>query len=301
MLEPPSEYRSHYVAHLGDPGYWQPYVTEVLRRQGLPVAPVEPPFTGTFPTFLVGSVVVKLFGSAFDGSESHAAELAMHLLLADHPGIPAPALLAAGHLFDDGHRWPYLVTERLAGVAIRDAGLSGDEAVSTATSLGAIAARVHGLPLPSTVIDRDLVSRLRATAPARLRGFGLPDHLVEQVPDYLHDALPPSVLVHADLTADHVFVEPGGRLVGVIDWGDAIVADPFYELVPVYLDAFGGRRVALDAFLAGYGWERTDDFSRRALQGVLEFQFDAVTRIAELVDLGTLHDLDALAAWLLGP
>ena len=36
-------------------------------------------------------------------------------------------------------------------------------------------------------------------------------------------------LCHGDLKANHIFVD-GERLVGVIDWGDAVVADPFWEL-----------------------------------------------------------------------
>ncbi|MHB1446395.1 MAG: hypothetical protein ACYCTI_00045 [Acidimicrobiales bacterium] len=39
--------------------------------------------------------MVKLFGDAFDGGASHAAEQAMHQLLAQHPEIPVPGLVGA--------------------------------------------------------------------------------------------------------------------------------------------------------------------------------------------------------------
>src|SRR2546423_14131682 len=103
----------HYGQHLGDPGYWEPYIRAALDHHGLEGAALEAPFVGTFPTFLVGDVVVKLFGPAFDGPASHEAELAMHRLLASHPEIRAPALVASGQLYDDQPDWPYLVTERL--------------------------------------------------------------------------------------------------------------------------------------------------------------------------------------------
>jgi hypothetical protein len=48
-------------------------------------------------------------------------------------------------------------------------------------------------------------------------------------------------------------------------------------------------------FLRGYGWDRADDFGRRALQGVQEFQFDAISRISEMVDLTKVKDLGQLA------
>jgi hypothetical protein len=285
--------RPHYGEHLGDVAYWRPWVEAVLDRHGLAGRPIEAPFVGTFPTFLVGDVVVKLFGDAFDGAASAATERAVHELLADHPEIPAPRLVATGALYDDGHPWPYLVTERFPGRAIRD----GDDAVvaSIAPELGALVARVHALAAPPEVAARALVPELRAAAPDRLRRFGLPDHLVEQVPAYLADAEPPTTLVHADITADHVFVD-GDRLVGVIDWGDAIVADRSYEVPAVHFDALRGAH--LDAFLDGAGWTLDP---RRALQGVLEFQFDAIAAVRRQVDLSTVRTLDELAARLFGP
>ena len=38
------------------------------------------------------------------------------------------------------------------------------------------------------------------------------------------------VLVHGDMHPAHVFVAEGGRLAGVIDFGDALIADPAFDL-----------------------------------------------------------------------
>jgi hygromycin-B 7''-O-kinase len=173
------------------------------------------------------------------------------------------------------------------------------ESVSIATQLGEAVGRLHQLPAPHAVAGRNVLGRMRAGSAERPRGFGMPGHLAEQVPGYLADALPATTLVHADITADHVFADRAG-LVGLIDWGDAIVADPYYELVAVYFDAFGGRRPLLAEFLHGYGWDRADDFGRRALQGVLEFQFNAISQISEMVDLTKVKHLDELAERLFG-
>jgi aminoglycoside phosphotransferase (APT) family kinase protein len=254
---------------------------------------------GTFPTFLVGDLVVKLFGPAFDGAGSYAAERAMLRLLSAHPAIPGPPLIAEGWLFEEEPRWPYLITARLPGVAIREARGARSEYRSVADQLGDAISRLHQLPAPPEVADRTVLRTLRANARARLEACGLPARLAEQVPDYLTDALPATTLVHADITADHVLID-GSELVGVIDWGDAIVADPYYELVAIYFSAFKGERTLLTEFLDSYQWDRAGDFPRRALQAVLEFQFDVVTGIGEIIDLSKLNDLEELADRLFG-
>lgn len=152
---------------------------------------------------------------------------------------------------------------------------------------------------PPAVAQRDLIPGLRRSAPDRLARVGLPPHLVEQVSDYLIDAPAPSVLVHADITDDHVFLN-GGGLQPVIDWGDAIVATPYYEFVAVYLDALAGSRELFWRFLDSYHLDRDGRFPVHALQAVLEFQFDAVTRVKELVNLDSVRELDELAERLFG-
>jgi aminoglycoside phosphotransferase (APT) family kinase protein len=42
-------------------------------------------------------------------------------------------------------------------------------------------------------------------------------------------AVEAGVLCHGDLKAAHILVDPG-RLAGVIDWGDAVVADPWWDI-----------------------------------------------------------------------
>lgn len=288
----PISSQPHYGAHLGDVDYWSDYVVAALDRHGLPHSRIEAPFVGSFPTFLAGDVVVKLFADTFDGPSSFRVEQAMYELLRPIRDIPAPDLLATGQLFDQPDRWnwPYLISERLPGIAAREA---EPMTPAVAEQLGAIVARLHSLPAPPAVAERDLLPSLRCGAPDRQRRAGLPEHLVEQIPEFLADAPTDRVLVHADLTADHLFLDRSG-LVGIIDWGDAITADPWYELVALRLDGLRADDSLFAAFLDGYGWPVTPDFPIRALQGVLEFQFNFVDAIAGMADLGrtaTLHDL----------
>lgn len=300
-MDRPIGSQPHYGEHLGDPAYWGPYIIEVARRETLPVTSVEAPFVGSFPTFLLGEYVVKLFGAGFDGPAAWAAERSMHELLASHPETRAPELVAAGQLFDDSEEWgwPYLVTTRLRTRPTRELPLLGTSGARIAGQCGEAVALLHTLSPPAEVEARDLVPSLRSDAPSRLARFGLPQHLVEQVPDFLGDAPAVTTLVHADITADHLFHD-NRAISGIIDWGDAIVADPFYELVALTFDCFDADQRLLGAFLAGYGWKVDSDFPRHALQAVCEFQFNAVTRIASVVDLDAEATLEGLAERLFG-
>ena len=73
-----------YVSRLGDAGFWWPYVAEILQRHDLGDAGREPVagFNPTYPTFLFGDVVVKLFGYCRPWRESHAAERAAQVVAA---------------------------------------------------------------------------------------------------------------------------------------------------------------------------------------------------------------------------
>jgi hygromycin-B 7''-O-kinase len=290
VLTRPTTAQPHYGEHLGDVDYWRPYVVSALSRHDLPTDSIEAPFVGSFPTFLAGDVVVKLFGDAFDGAGSYAAEHAMYEVLAGHPRIPAPGLIATGALFDDpGWHWPYLISQRIGGVPVRE----GAGTATMAHQLGVAIAELHTLPVPPAVRVRDLLPKLRSTAVDRLRVFGLPGHLLAEVPEFMADASDDRVLVHADLTADHLFVDSTG-LVGIIDWGDALAADRWYEIPAVRFDGLNSDRALFEAFLDGYGWPVDAQFARRALQGVLEFQFNAVAH------LPAADSLDELAERLFG-
>lgn len=299
QLDRPVFDQPHYGAHLGDVGYWSPYVRDVLCREGLPEATIECGQVGSFPTFLVGDVVVKLFAPVFDGPACWAVEAAMYELLAGHREVPAPGLVASGQLWGDEPAWPYLVSGRLTGRALVELDRTDQPSPALAEELGTAVAALHRLTPPEVLVARDLVPDLRATAAARLASFGLPGRLIEQVEGFLVDAEPATVLVHADITADHVFVAEG-RLEGIIDWGDAMVADRSYELAATAMDALGGNRQRLRRFLDGYGWRRDDTFPHRALQGLLEFQFNIVDRMREHVDLDAIATLDQLAERLFG-
>jgi hygromycin-B 7''-O-kinase len=303
VTAPPTFASIHeYGTRLGDVTLWGPYVADVLERHGLSEAGIEPVagFVGTYPTFLCGGVVVKLFGYFPSWRESCEVERAAQTLVATDPEIAAPSLLAEGHLFDDADApWPYLVTTRLSGVAWRDAELSSEQRRSVAAELGRQMRRVHGLS-PSRDAPFPDVPTLNVEAISeRHRGWGsLPPHLIAQIDGFLAGlGTFDRVFVHADLTADHAFVDRG-HLTGIIDWGDAMVTDRHYELAPLHFDMFRCDKALLRAFLEGYGWPAGENFRGQALRLALLHSFDVFEPVSALLPLQEVARLDDLATEL---
>lgn len=251
-------------------------------------------FEGTYPTLVGARLVVKLFGYFPGWREPVGTEVAANGLI-ENAEVSAPKILASGSLFPGAEAgWPFLIMERLGGQAWRDAELETAVAASVAAQLGAQIRAVHDLQ-PVHVPDgqADWIAIHGGEAAQRHRRWGtLPDYLIDQIPEYLDSyRAERRCLVHGDLTEDHLFVH-GDSLLGIIDWGDAMVTDPFYELTALYLGAFAGDRRLLGDFLAGYGWQVDADFAEHALQVTLMHRFDCFGSVNHLAkDARSLADL----------
>jgi aminoglycoside phosphotransferase (APT) family kinase protein len=138
--------------------------------------------------------------------------------------------------------------------------------------------KLHGTPIDEQAEDRALAAELarflralHAFPVERAEALGAPAAWRADHADDLAPALPlldagerergerlldtyrrlefePAV-IHADLGPEHVLCE-GGRITGVIDWGDAGVGDPALDLVWPLFDAAEPFR---EAFVAAYG------------------------------------------------
>jgi aminoglycoside phosphotransferase len=284
-------------------GFWRPYVAEILDRHDLRDTgrELEAGFNPTYPTFLQGDVVVKLFGGHRAWGETHAAERAAHALVVTDPAILAPRILAAGRLFDhDDAAWPYLVTARAPGLSWRAARPTNEDTRRLAAALGDQVRRVHALR-PSK--DTACLDMAALDVAAAARESSLPSHLARQVDDFLSRLGPlDPVFVHGDLCATHVFVG-NGRITGIIDWGDAIVADRHYELIQIHRDTFGCDPDLLRVFLEAAHWPVGEHVARQALGHALYRQatgltqhlamdvFEPVAKALPLEDIATLDEL----------
>jgi aminoglycoside phosphotransferase (APT) family kinase protein len=240
--------------------------------------------------------VVKLFPALFSGAECFEIERSIHQLFLEHPRIVAPRLIAHGQLFSRGWSWPYVITRRIEGASWRNADLSTDDQEAVASQLGGLMRQVHELPCPvDAVWGNDVLGDLRATCADRHRLWNiLPPRLLDQIHSFLSPPSTTQRLVHADLHSDHIFVD-GGRLVGVIDWGDALYGDPYYELPALYFGTFAGNKRLLRAFLDGYHWELTSDFAIRAMSMTLVHEFNPLAgRTPPLNGVASLEELGSL-------
>ena len=258
-----------YVATLRNREFWRPYVASVLVRHGLDDGgePLHAGRGSTFPTFICGEAVVKLFGHLPFSKRAYDAELVAFRCLAGDDGMLAPRLLARGRMCDAAAvPWTYLITSRMPGTPWDQAALSDAGRSRIAADLGDQVRRLQalqptsGIPTPEAWSAPDPADAAARTA--------LPQRLIAEVGQYLASTdlsgnLDP-VVVHGDLMDRHVFVS-GERLTGTIDWGDALATDPHYELAQLQLNLFEGNKDLLRIFLHHSDWPVASSFARQAL------------------------------------
>jgi hypothetical protein len=303
-LETLDGYRKHFM----DAALWRPFVSGVCRENGWTCTQVRPGLAGTFPTFLVDDRrVVKFFGPLFDGPacfrvEQEAAGIVARL------DLPTARLLAAGAL-TEAPQWSYLVFEYVPGVSIGAVydRLSPEARLALARQMGGWVKQMHRAALPdgSQLPALDLARMQRwfqARWPEGQKNW--PAQLAREVPQYLEknagfiqsDA---SHFIHADLTQDHLLGEllnDGWQTRALIDFGDALRGNLYYDLAALQLDLFDCDRRLLRIFLESYGWQPDPDFVPRAMTTSLLHQFDVYGHLfAWKPDLAAADTLEQLS------
>jgi hygromycin-B 7''-O-kinase len=287
---------------------WRPFVERVCQGCGWTVNLVRAGVAGTFPTFIVDEQrVVKFFGPLFDGGTCWWVEQEAAQLMATVSQVPVAKLLDGGSL-DGEPGWRYLVFEFIPGVSIGEVyeEIPFDDKLCMARWLGEWLPRMHrievrgGTALPS--LSAELACGwFSARWPKEQTRW--PAHLVVQVETYLsaNSAFLQSgsdYFIHADLTQDHFlgrFQSGRWETLGVIDFGDAMLGNLYYELAALYLDLFDCDKRLLAAFLQAYGLSPDPDFVRKAMVTSLLHQFDIYASLfawkPKLQEARTLEEL----------
>jgi len=271
-----------------DLAVWRPLVLAILRRHQLAdcyaCLDIRPGLVaGTHAVFVVNEdLVVKLYGPFWPADQRQ--ELATLSLLAHRSrplgDVRVPRILAGGALDGlvsgtGGRSWPYTVLEYLPGVQLANVwpDLTGAQRRGIAAQLGSTLASLHGTPVDSSERDQgardwlDFVETQTATAQARHRSWqSLPDQLIDELPAFLQSIGPlprrgwQPALLHCDITAEHVLlrqevdhdIASGWHINGLIDFGDARIGDPEYDLLAIFLSALASDRAAFAALIKAY-------------------------------------------------
>jgi hygromycin-B 7''-O-kinase len=293
-----------YKQHFTDLPLWRPYVREVCRLQGLSCPEVRLTLPGTYPTFFAGDKVIKFFGQLFDGEHAFNVEREAARLLSTDPSIPVPALRAEGTLFG----WHYLVYDYLLGESIGQSSANHSDKLSVARWLAKNVRHIHSLPLAGSSVfknDPDIYQAFLNEQFRNIERNALPAWVVEALPGYVlpaEDLLrdqPAPHLIHADLTRDHILgvtTLTGWQPNGIIDFGDAMAGDLYYELIALHLDLFDCDKRLLKEFLDGYGFIPPADFPRRALSMTLLHRCDVLAYVMDThPELQKISSMEKLA------
>jgi aminoglycoside phosphotransferase len=305
-----------YERSLADAAFWEPYARAALRLAGLEDdGRVHTHFPTTHVAALVGDrYLVKLHYEDWFGEDCFQTEREAYHMLADR-GLPVPELLAEGALYDEGWRWPFLVTTAMGGQSLREVGdaVTPEDRLQVAAWIGEAVRDLHRVPIHDgqrisheVFCDMIRVRTQRAHHDHEVWG-SLPPRLVARLRDFLWDArglIDPErerpVFLHGDLHEGNVFVEgaPGAlEPRGLIDFNDAYEGDPHYDLVAIHTRTFGADKRLLRRFLDAYGWPSLGrDWPRRMMAMTLAHDYDMARPLAGRIpeDVETLDDLASL-------
>ncbi|MDA1194172.1 MAG: aminoglycoside 3'-phosphotransferase/choline kinase family protein [Planctomycetota bacterium] len=290
-LLPPVADLAAYRALRRDPAVWLPAVETICARHGLG-SDAYAATTGTNVVFHVpGRGWIKLFTPLWP--EDFVRERTGLAAVAALDGLGVPEVLHEGEL----EGWPYVVLSPIPGQAIGTIWQDMSEAtrVDLARQLGALLARMHAVDTSACGAIRcdwrAFAGDLRATTMTRQAGHGLQASWLVELEAHLA-ALPPldeerPVLLHADVTDEHVFVEQidgHARITGLIDFGDAMIGDYRYEFAAPLVFLTQGRPRQQRALLEGYGLAeqaRDPTFTRGLVGWTLMHRYGRIPTYAE--------------------
>lgn len=307
-----------------DVSLWRPVVERVwvenedIRRAGGKGTPlvITPGYPGTCAVFVVDdAMVIKFFPPMV--ARDFTRELTVYRLITRR--VPCiPTLLGSG-ILEDRYRWSYLVVSRLPGEAWRDLRSSLPRPVRPAMmeALGAVVRSTHDIRLPQSggwPAANDwavfLESRLPRAGAELANATSLGREVIAEIEACLAETnwfLERPCLVHADLTEDHLLLDGRGggwEMTGLIDWADAEVSDPVYDLVTLWFSICRRDAGLFHAFMTGYG--ETGGWNYDGIQRLTAFTFihrfaaNIINEVLTPSEQRAIRTLDELQSELFG-
>ena len=258
-LDPDVFDRTYRLAH----DTWRPAVAEICAQHDVRVDPFRPFSSGSNLVAEVGGDrVVKIFPPFHRHQWESEYRVLAHL--DGRVAAPVPRLVAHGERPDG---WTYVVISLLPGVGLDTTwpGLARPVQAKLLERIGEVMAEVHALPtdgLADLPPDwNEFLAAQIAGCRARHQRQGAPAWLTEQVESFVARSLatlPASfrpVVLTGEYTPFNLLVAPtpdGGALSGMIDFGDAMIGLPDYDLLGPCLFLAAGERDLLAALFRGY-------------------------------------------------
>lgn len=238
-------------------------------------------------------------------------------LLARRPcpgSIATPRIAGAGALAG----WTYLLLTAVPGITLHQAWneVSPDDLASLCRELAGFIKHVHGLPAPRSpalAIDwSGFITRQVAGCAAMHASRGLREPWVSRVADYVaaHQHRIPrdpgrKVLVCADYHHHNTLIAKRGgvwRITGIIDFADAMIGDPEYDVAAPAMLIARGHRDSLHALLIGLGYtpkEFSSGLKHRLMTRLLIHEYSSLSSYLSMLDITDSHTMDQLvdALW----
>lgn len=234
------------------PERWQELLGGVLRSAGLPSEGLAPCAAGSDVVWATPTHVVKM--TTLQWTDEIAAEAANLRAVAGRLTVPTADVVATGEL----QGWAWVIQTRLAGRPLArvwsDLGRADHRRL--ARDLGRLTASLHAVPVDADPGWAAFLAKNREGAVARQEQTpyaGAIDAFLDRVPRPEE----PHVLLHTELLGEHVFVDDGLQLCGVIDFADGRAGHPLYEVAAFVEFLFGDRDLLTD-FFAGWGRPQPD-------------------------------------------
>jgi hygromycin-B 7''-O-kinase len=240
---------------------WLPALDEIARRHGVSCGAVTRFPDGESPVFAFGEdFVVKLLPKL--GNTIVQQEVDLLTFLAPHAELPAPRLVGQGELED----WQYLLMTRIAGTSLQRAWpeIPPDQRLRLATEIGQLLAALHALPQtklnPGGIDWTEFCHASFARWLARPSVGRISRALQDDGPRYFRAngavvATAQRRLLHGDLAPVNLLVrsDPAGwEISGMIDFGNAMRGDPWFDLTAASLLLQPGDAPMVHALLDGY-------------------------------------------------
>jgi hygromycin-B 7''-O-kinase len=246
-----------------NPDIFEVAAKEIINRHDLPDEPLSV-FSGSNIIFSHGkNRVIKIFPPMHQNQFISESLMMKHLH--GKLSVSTPAIEYEGNISD----WPYIVMTRIDGVILEGLWKKLDHSnkMIIIRELGALIREVHSLPTDGLeAIDchwEQFIQKQIQGCVSRHQSMGLPLNLVNEIPDYLASAeeiLPKinnPVILTGEYTPMNFLVkqqEGVWHITGLIDFGDAMLGLPQYDLLGPGAFLIQGDKKLLREFLVSYGY-----------------------------------------------